>query len=318
MNMKKMTIAILFVLMFLSGCSMQNNSSYGYTEGKVPLSFLEGYHHADYDDLISVSGKESRYIWLEGIIEELYSTDEESYRNMTVLYDEDGHKMNVYMEKELSESIEKLADYYDREYALTGVYQNETDEDGIPFLYITGAFDKSSGMVVNVFEEIANAGSEDSETPEEVKLFADDLVLDDRWVINEGEVKYTKLQVFPVNSGYSAEYSSSDENVVTIDNQGVVYAVSPGVAVLSVQCGGLYDEMEVEVTDYELAQAEVSRNLEVSEADGLIETFVFNVSSKIFHKPTCHLLPTKNRMEGDCTRQEAIDKGYNPCKRCKP
>jgi len=43
-----------------------------------------------------------------------------------------------------------------------------------------------------------------------------------------------------------------------------------------------------------------------------------NVSSKIFHRPSCRYYNCKNCTAVFNTREEAINAGYRPCKICKP
>ena len=46
--------------------------------------------------------------------------------------------------------------------------------------------------------------------------------------------------------------------------------------------------------------------------------YIGNKNSKTFHRPTCSSLPAeKNRVYLE-TREEAVEKGYNACKICKP
>jgi methylphosphotriester-DNA--protein-cysteine methyltransferase len=50
-------------------------------------------------------------------------------------------------------------------------------------------------------------------------------------------------------------------------------------------------------------------------------TYIANVNSKKFHKPSCSSVKKmneENKLELTCTRQEAIDQGYDACKKCKP
>ncbi len=48
------------------------------------------------------------------------------------------------------------------------------------------------------------------------------------------------------------------------------------------------------------------------------QQYVLNTSSMKFHLPTCKYLPTKNRKDVTATRDELIEQGYDPCKRCNP
>lgn len=51
------------------------------------------------------------------------------------------------------------------------------------------------------------------------------------------------------------------------------------------------------------------------------ETFVVNMGTKKFHRPSCRYAMTisdDNRQEITETREELIEKGYEPCKNCNP
>lgn len=47
-------------------------------------------------------------------------------------------------------------------------------------------------------------------------------------------------------------------------------------------------------------------------------TYVLNVKTKKFHKPSCNSLPTANRQDSSESRESIIAQGYTPCQRCKP
>ena len=47
-------------------------------------------------------------------------------------------------------------------------------------------------------------------------------------------------------------------------------------------------------------------------------TYVLNVKTKKFHRPSCHSLPTTNRQDSSESRESIISQGYEPCKNCKP
>lgn len=47
-------------------------------------------------------------------------------------------------------------------------------------------------------------------------------------------------------------------------------------------------------------------------------TYVLNVKTKKFHRPSCHSLPTKNRQDSSESRDSIIAQGYVPCKNCNP
>ena len=57
------------------------------------------------------------------------------------------------------------------------------------------------------------------------------------------------------------------------------------------------------------------------EYTGEVNTYVVNSSSRKFHDPACNNaieMNEKNRQEMTCTREEMIDKGYEPAGCCKP
>ena len=50
-------------------------------------------------------------------------------------------------------------------------------------------------------------------------------------------------------------------------------------------------------------------------------TYVLNINTKKFHLPSCSSvrdMKDKNKKEVSCSRDEVIDMGYVPCKRCNP
>lgn len=52
--------------------------------------------------------------------------------------------------------------------------------------------------------------------------------------------------------------------------------------------------------------------------EGQAITYILNIKSKKFHVPTCNSLPTTNRSDSALSRDEIIEQGYSPCKRCNP
>ncbi|MBD5521164.1 MAG: MBL fold metallo-hydrolase [Lachnospiraceae bacterium] len=47
-------------------------------------------------------------------------------------------------------------------------------------------------------------------------------------------------------------------------------------------------------------------------------TYVLNVKTMKFHKPSCNSLPTSNRKDTSESRESIIAQGYVPCKKCNP
>ncbi|MFW5669476.1 MAG: DNA/RNA non-specific endonuclease, partial [Acetivibrio ethanolgignens] len=60
---------------------------------------------------------------------------------------------------------------------------------------------------------------------------------------------------------------------------------------------------------------------EPEEPEEIKETYVLNNSSKKFHKPECSSVKTikySNRSDVEISREDLINSGYDPCKRCNP
>ena len=51
---------------------------------------------------------------------------------------------------------------------------------------------------------------------------------------------------------------------------------------------------------------------------GTEAAYILNTETKKFHKPSCDSLPTANRIDSTESRENIIQQGYNPCKRCNP
>lgn len=66
------------------------------------------------------------------------------------------------------------------------------------------------------------------------------------------------------------------------------------------------------------SEVQESKKQETGEADATEITYVLNVKTKKFHKPTCNSLPTTNRKDSTESRESIIAQGYEPCKRCNP
>lgn len=59
----------------------------------------------------------------------------------------------------------------------------------------------------------------------------------------------------------------------------------------------------------------------VSSGGGSAHGYIGNKSTKKFHKSSCSSVDSmkeSNKAYLECTRDEAISKGYEPCKRCNP
>lgn len=83
---------------------------------------------------------------------------------------------------------------------------------------------------------------------------------------------------------------------------------------------GLNDSSSQEsVTQNEEAPAAVEEpSKEVNNAETTELTYILNVKTKKFHKPSCSFLPTTNRQDSSESRDSILAQGYVPCKKCNP
>ena len=117
-------------------------------------------------------------------------------------------------------------------------------------------------------------------------------------------------------------------------------AVSPTYAVIS--CGAdndyghPHDETMEKLAEYEIYRTDLQGTIvarsdgskitwsTVSNADASVSgdfTYVLNISSERFHRPTCGGVETmspKNKSYTNETKQQLLDRGYSPCGNCKP
>lgn len=98
-----------------------------------------------------------------------------------------------------------------------------------------------------------------------------------------------------------------------------------GTAAGSIQSGGsetAADSQAIqesrETPAVETMQEPKQEVVEETPQDSHTLTYVLNVSTKKFHRPSCGSLPTTNRRDSSASREEVIAQGYVPCKRCNP
>lgn len=100
------------------------------------------------------------------------------------------------------------------------------------------------------------------------------------------------------------EFRSRGIKVLRTDEQGTIVAVSDGE--------GIQWNTSPSTT---WKAGEPRKNSAVTESD---ITYVLNVSTGKFHLTTCDSLPTNNRKDTSQIREEVLEEGYVPCKRCQP
>lgn len=102
-----------------------------------------------------------------------------------------------------------------------------------------------------------------SDTEYKVGPKATDLMINENIEITIGETKKLDLTVKPIDTIQSVVYSSNDNDIVTVDENGNVTAVKPGEAVITVKIGDMTKECKVKVN-----AKEVSVDLPVINEDG--------------------------------------------------
>lgn len=70
--------------------------------------------------------------------------------------------------------------------------------------------------------------------------------------------------------------------------------------------------------DEEASTAQEEPTKEENSAETTELTYILNVKTMKFHKPSCGSLPTTNRKDSSESRDSIIAQGYVPCKKCNP
>lgn len=97
----------------------------------------------------------------------------------------------------------------------------------------------------------------------------------------------------------------ADVKVYRTDLQGDIIAVSDG------------ENITFTTAKNENIQTNETEKADTSAVD-TETTYIGNVKSKKFHRPTCHTLPAKKNRAILSNREEATNSGYSPCHNCLP
>ena len=123
-------------------------------------------------------------------------------------------------------------------------------------------------------------------------------------------VLYRVTPVFKGNnlvaSGVLMEGYSVEDNGKGINYCVYAYNVQPGV------------KIDYKTGDSKLSSSKANAS---SDADSEKQTYIVNMNTKKFHKPSCSSvksMSTKNKKKYTGYRKNLIDNGYNPCKICNP
>lgn len=136
-----------------------------------------------------------------------------------------------------------------------------------------------------------------------------------KYALEVGQSKTLVAVTSPESAVKSVTWYSSNNKIATVSKNGKVTAVKAGTVTITAKTSnGL--KATCKVTVKEKSDTTVIN----SSANGNI-TYVLNTNTKKFHLPTCSSvkdMKDKNKQEVTCSRDEVIDMGYVPCKRCNP
>lgn len=136
-----------------------------------------------------------------------------------------------------------------------------------------------------------------------------------KYALEVGQSKTLVAVTSPESAVKSVTWYSSNNKIATVSKNGKVTAVTTGTVTITAKTtNGL--KAICKVTVKEKSDTTVING----SANGNI-TYVLNTNTKKFHLPSCSSvkdMKDKNKREVTCSRDEVIDMGYVPCKRCNP
>lgn len=131
----------------------------------------------------------------------------------------------------------------------------------------------------------------------------------------ENHVMYRVTPVFEGNnlvaSGVWMEAESVEDNGKGVSFNIYVYNVQPGIEIDYSQGDSREADEEVLADQKETGEKE----------DSAKETYIINENTDKFHKPGCSSvsdIKAHNKKEFNGSKEELLEKGYTPCKRCQP
>lgn len=136
-----------------------------------------------------------------------------------------------------------------------------------------------------------------------------------KYSLKVGQSKTLVATLTPASSKEKVTWYSSNNKIATVSSNGKVTAKKAGTVTITAKTSnGLKATCKVTVK---------AKN-DTSVSSGTTTTgctYVLNTNTKKFHLPTCSSvddMKDKNKKEVSCSREEVINMGYEPCKRCNP
>ena len=136
-----------------------------------------------------------------------------------------------------------------------------------------------------------------------------------KYSLEVGQSKTFVATTSPESAAKSVKWYSSNSKIATVNSKGKVTALKAGTVTITAKTSnGLKATCKVTVK---------AKSGSASASGGLsgTATYILNTNTKKFHYPSCSSvkqMKDKNKKEVTCTRDEVIDMGYDPCKRCNP
>lgn len=134
-------------------------------------------------------------------------------------------------------------------------------------------------------------------------------------------------RVTPVFSGDNLIADGVEMEAYSVEDQGqgicfhvFVYNIQPGIRI-DYATGESLEDSSVIVSSGQHNQSKKHVREEMDNSDTHTEDYVLNSNTKKFHKKDCNSvedISKDNKREFSGTRQEVLNMGYEPCKRCNP
>lgn len=137
-----------------------------------------------------------------------------------------------------------------------------------------------------------------------------------KYSLTVGQSKTLVAAVSPESAKSTVTWYSSNNKIATVSSTGKVTAKKAGTVTITAKTSnGLKATCKVTVKS-KTGTAVTNSNSSSGKC-----TYVLNTNTKKFHLPSCSSvddMKDKNKKEVSCSREEVIDMGYDPCKRCNP
>lgn len=136
-----------------------------------------------------------------------------------------------------------------------------------------------------------------------------------KYALKVGQSKTFMATTSPESAAKSVKWYSSNSKIATVNSKGKVTALKAGTVTITAKTSnGLKATCKVTV------KAKSGSAVTNGTLSGKT-TYILNTNTKKFHYPSCSSvkqMKDRNKKKVTCTRDEVIDMGYDPCKRCDP